>query len=216
MTAGKLRETGHGCHDRPVPRVSQDQLDARRREILAGARTCFARHGYEGATVRRLEDEIGLSRGAIFHHFRDKESLFLAVAEDDAAAMVATVAEHGLVQVMRDLLGRAAEPAVEATGEPEVTGWLGSQLEVSRRLRTDPEFAKRWAARSEAISAATRDRLSRQREAGVLRADVPVDVLAQFLELAYDGLVLHLATGRPADDLDVVLDLVEETVRRPL
>jgi AcrR family transcriptional regulator len=198
-----------------VPRVSQDQLDARRREILAGARTCFARHGYEGATVRRLEDEIGLSRGAIFHHFRDKESLFLAVAEDDAAAMVATVAEHGLVQVMRDLLARAAEPAVEATGEPEVTGWLGSQLEVSRRLRTDPEFAKRWAARSEAISAATRERLTRQREAGVLRADVPVDVLAQFLELAYDGLVLHLATGRPADDLDVVLDLVEETVRRP-
>ncbi|NJC70392.1 TetR/AcrR family transcriptional regulator [Planosporangium thailandense] len=196
-----------------MPRVSQDQLDARRREILAGARTCFARHGYEGATVRRLEDEIGLSRGAIFHHFRDKESLFLAVAEDDAATMVATVAEHGLVQVMRDLLARAAEPAVEATAEPEVAGWLGTQLEVSRRLRTDPEFAKRWAARSEAIAAATRERLIRQREAGVLRADVPVDVLAQFLELAYDGLVLHLATGRPADELEAVLDLVEETVR---
>ncbi|GAA1788138.1 TetR/AcrR family transcriptional regulator [Planosporangium flavigriseum] len=210
-----MHDAGRDCHDRLVPRVSQDQLDARRREILAGARTCFARHGYEGATVRRLEDEIGLSRGAIFHHFRDKESLFLAVAEDDAVAMVATVAEHGLVQVMRDLLARAAEPAVGATGEPEVAGWLGTQLEVSRRLRTDPEFAKRWAARSEAISAATRERLTRQREAGVLRADVPVDVLAQFLELAYDGLVLHLATGRPADDLDVVLDLVEETVRRP-
>ena len=83
-----------------MPRVSQDQLDARRQEILAGARTSFARHGYEGATVRRLEEEIGLSRGAIFHHFRDKESLFLAVAEDDAATMVATVAENGLVQVM--------------------------------------------------------------------------------------------------------------------
>jgi hypothetical protein len=128
--------------------------------------------------------------------------------------MVATVAEHGLVQVMRDLLGRAAEPPVEATGEPEVAGWLGTQLEVSRRLRTDAEFAKRWAARAEAISAATRERLTRQREAGVLRADVPVDILAQFLELAYDGLVLHLATGRPADDLESVLDLVEETVRR--
>jgi len=116
-----------------VPRVSQDQLDARRQQILAGARTCFARHGYEGATVRRLEDEIGLSRGAIFHHFRDKESLFLAVAEDDAAAMVSTVAEHGLVQVMRDLLARAADPAAQ----PEAAGWLGTQLEVSRRLRTE-------------------------------------------------------------------------------
>jgi AcrR family transcriptional regulator len=186
--------------------VSQDQLDARRREILAGARTCFARHGYEGATVRRLEEETGLSRGAIFHHFRDKESLFLAVAEDDAAAMVTTVAEHGLVQVMRDLLARA--------DEPEQAGWLGSQLEVSRRLRTDPDFAKRWAARSEAIAAATRDRLIRQRDAGVLRADVEVSVLAQFLELAYDGLVLHLAMGRPAVDLEKVLDLVEAAVRR--
>ena len=135
--------------------------------------------------MRRLEEETGLSRGAIFHHFRDKESLFLAVAEDDAAAMVETVARHGLVQVMRDLLDRAGgaaggagEGGAGAPGESEVAGWLGTQLEVSRRLRTDAEFAKRWAARADAIAAATRERLSRQREAGVLRADVPVDVLA--------------------------------------
>ena len=134
-----------------MPRVSQDQLDARRREILAGARACFARYGYEGATVRRLEEQIGLSRGAIFHHFRDKDSLFLAVAEDDTALMVETVARHGLVQVMRDLLDRAHSA--------EVPGWLGTQLEVSRRLRTDPDFATRWAARSAAITEATRDRL---------------------------------------------------------
>lgn len=190
-----------------MPRVSQDQLDARRREILAAARSCFARYGYEGATVRRLEEETGLSRGAIFHHFRDKESLFLAVAEDDAAAMVETVARDGLVQVMRDLLARAAST--------ETTGWLGSQLEVSRRLRTDPAFARQWEARLEAISAATRERLARQREAGVLRADVPLAVLTQFLQLAYDGLVLHLAMGRQTDHLKPVLDLVEAAVRRP-
>nr|MDT0659620.1 helix-turn-helix domain-containing protein [Micromonospora sp. DSM 115978] len=190
-----------------MPRVSQDQLDARRQEILSAARACFARHGYEGATVRRLEEATGLSRGAIFHHFRDKDSLFLAVAEDDAATMVSTVARNGLVQVMRDLLARSVSP--------DTTGWLGSQLEVSRRLRTDPAFAKRWAERSAAIAAATRDRLARQRAAGVLREDVPIDVLAQFLELAYDGLVLHLAMGRPAGDLGPVLDLVEEAVRRP-
>src|SRR5262245_38668016 len=169
-----------------VPRVSQDQLDARRTEILAAARDCFARFGYEGATVRRLEDATGLSRGAIFHHFRDKESLFLAVAEDDAAAMVATVARNGLVQVMRDLVDRAV------SSDGDTAGWRGTQLEVSRRLRTDPAFAKRWAERAAAIADATRERLQRQRDAGVLREDVPVDVLTQFLELAYDGLVLHL------------------------
>jgi hypothetical protein len=85
---------------------------------------------------------------------------------------------------------------------------------VSRRLRTDPAFAKRWAERSAAITEATRDRLERQREAGVLRDDVPLNVLVQFLELAYDGLVLHLATGRPPGDLGRVLDLVEGAVRK--
>src|SRR5215510_1592649 len=112
-----------------MPRVSQDQLDARRSEILAGARACFARYGYEGATVRRLVTETGLSRGAIFHHFRDKHSLLLAVAQEDAAAMAETVARNGLVQVMRDRLDRAA-PGTPSAGagasESDVAGWLGT------------------------------------------------------------------------------------------
>lgn len=186
--------------------MSQDHLDARRREILAGARACFARHGYEGATVRRLEEETGLSRGAIFHHFKDKESLFFAVAEDDAATMVETVRRDGLVQVMRDLVARS--------DSPDVGGWLGTQLEVSRRLRTDPEFAKRWAQRSEAIVQATMERLERQRDAGALREDVPVHVLQQLLQLALDGLVMHLAMGRDTRHLGPVLDLIEAAVRR--
>ncbi|WP_116048125.1 TetR/AcrR family transcriptional regulator [Amycolatopsis palatopharyngis] len=188
-----------------MPRVSQDHLDARRRQILDGARVCFARHGYEGATVRRLEEATRLSRGAIFHHFRDKESLFLALAEDDAARMADVVAEQGLVQVMRDLL---------ANGSEHPADWLGTRLEVSRRLRTDPEFRARWAERSEQLTTATRRRLQRQREAGNLRDDVDVQVLTAFLELVLEGLVSHLAMGLPADNLGPVLDLVEETVRR--
>jgi AcrR family transcriptional regulator len=188
-----------------MPRVSQDHLDARRRQILDGSRVCFARYGYEGATVRRLEEATGLSRGAIFHHFRDKESLFLALAEDDALRMADVVAEQGLVQVMRDLLSEGSEHPAD---------WLGTRLEVSRRLRTDPEFRARWAERSQQLTTATRQRLLRQREAGILRDDVDVDVLTSFLELVLEGLVSHLAMGLPADDLGPVLDLVEESVRR--
>lgn len=193
-----------------MPRVSQNHLHARRRQILDGARTCFARHGYEGATVRRLEEATGLSRGAIFHHFRDKESLFLALAEDEAHRMAEVVARNGLVQVMRDLLD-TRDTAGQLTPPAD---WLGARLEVSRRLRTDPEFRARWAERSRELTLATRQRLLRQREAGNLRDDVPVEVLTSFLELALEGLVSHLAMGLPANDLDPVLDLVEDTVRR--
>lgn len=193
-----------------MPRVSQDHLEARRRQILDGARTCFARHGYEGATVRRLEEATGLSRGAIFHHFKDKESLFLALAEDDAGRMADVVAEQGLVQVMHDLLQK---PEGERDATPGAD-WLGTRLEVSRRLRTDAEFRQRWAQRSEQLTAATKARLQWQRHAGNLREDVDIDVLTAYLELVLEGLVSHLAMGLPADDLGPVLDLVEESVRR--
>ena len=185
-----------------MPRVSPDHLEARRQQILDGARDAFARHGYEGATVRILEEEIGLSRGAIFHHFADKDAVFMALAGQDAAAMAATVAREGLVAVMRNMI--AAPDA----------GWLGTQLEVSRRSRTDPRFKDAWAAQSAQVRVATRARLNRQREAGVLRTDVEVEVLASYLELVLEGLVTHLAEGLPGDAMSAVLDVVEMSVRR--
>jgi AcrR family transcriptional regulator len=184
-----------------VPKVPPDQLAETRRAILDAARRAFARHGYEGATVKVLEAETGLSRGAIFHHFKDKEALFLALAEDDAARMTETVAQHGLVQVMRDLQDKDA-------------GWLGVQLEVRRRLRTDPDFAQRWSEHQSAIAGATTARLQRQRQAGVVRDDVPLPILVDFLRLTLDGLVSGLAAGMPMEHLDGVLDLVEDAVRR--
>ena len=184
-----------------MPKVSDATLAARRAEILGAARRAFARHGYEGATVKVLEAETGLSRGAIFHHFKDKDALFLALAEEDAAEMAETVAQHGLVQVMRDLADRDA-------------GWLGVQLEVRRRLRTDPAFAASWAEHQSAVLGATTARLQRQRKAGIVRDDVPLPILVDFLRLALDGLVSGLAAGMPTDHLPGVLDLVEGAVRR--
>ncbi len=180
--------------------MTDDQLTARRGEILAAARRAFARHGYEGATVKIMEAETGLSRGAIFHHFRDKEALFLALAEDDAARTAEVVERAGLVQVMRDLRDKDA-------------GWLGVQLEVRRRLRTDPVFAASWAERQAAVDTATSDRLTRQRTAGAVRDDVPVALLVDFLHLVLDGLVSRMAAGMTPDHLDGVLDLVEDAVR---
>ena len=63
-----------------MPKLSDTEKEVRRRRVLEGARRCFARYGYDGATVVRLEREIGLSRGAIFNWFPSKQDLFLALA----------------------------------------------------------------------------------------------------------------------------------------
>ena len=183
-----------------MPKVSAERLEATRRRVLDGARQAFAAHGYEGATVKVLEETTGLSRGAIFHHFPDKDALFLALAQEDAEEVAAVVDEAGLVEAMRLLKDKDA-------------GWLGVQLEVTRRLRTDPDFRSGWERHLRGIARATQARLARQRDAGVVRRDVPIETLAAYLALVYDGLVAHLATGMPVAHLDGVLDLVEQAVR---
>src|SRR3954451_13550187 len=183
-----------------MPKVSAERMAATRRRVLDGARQAFAAHGYEGATVKILEDETGLSRGAIFHHFPDKDALFLALAQEDAEEVSAVVDEAGLVEAMRRLREKDA-------------GWLGVQLEVTRRLRTDPKFRATWERHLRGIARATQARLARQRDAGVVRADVSVETLAAFLSFVYDGLVAHRPTGMPPPHPDGLLDLVEQAVR---
>ncbi len=187
-----------------MPKVSEDHLAARRRQILDGARTCFAEFGYDGATVRRLEAATGLSRGAIFHHYRDKDALFLALAHEDAERMADIAATQGLVQVMRDMLTH-----------PERFDWLGTRLEIARKLKNDADFRAQWTERSAELTAATLRRLEQQKQRGRLRDDVPTEVLLGYLDLVLDGLVTRLASGRGTQQLEAVLDLVEESVRRP-
>lgn len=116
-----------------MPIVSNDELSRRRSDIIDAARGCFAQYGYEGATVTRLEKATGKTRGAIFHHFGDKESLFLAVASEDARRQAEVVADNGLIEVMRTLVAH-----------PEAHSWYMTRAETVRKLRTDPAFEERW------------------------------------------------------------------------
>jgi len=53
-----------------------------RKQVLAAAIDCFARHGYRGTSIDRIAREVGVTKGALYYHFRDKEDLlFAAVTE---------------------------------------------------------------------------------------------------------------------------------------
>jgi hypothetical protein len=118
--------------------------------------------------------------------------------------MADVASRAGLIQVMREMLAA-----------PDQFDWLATRLEIARKLRNDPEFNREWAERSAELSAATHDRLRRQKQAGRLRDDVPADVLQVYLDLVLDGLVARLASGEDPKRLNAVLDVVEDSVRQP-
>jgi AcrR family transcriptional regulator len=51
----------------------------RRAEILRAAERIFVADGYEGATIRKIADDVGVSSTCLYMHFRDKDEILLQI-----------------------------------------------------------------------------------------------------------------------------------------
>jgi AcrR family transcriptional regulator len=182
-----------------MPKISEDRKAARREQILEGARRCFAEHGYEGATVTKLEREIGLSRGAIFNYFPSKEALFLELASRDSARMSEIWLEQGLDAVVREVV--ELDPA-----------WLSVNLELIRRVRTDREFHARIEERQRHLTPANRAKLEEAQRAGEFRDDLDAKEIGTFVNLVLNGLALMRAGGEELPSTELVLSLLRDAI----
>ena len=176
--------------------MSQEHLDARRAEILEGARRAFARHGYEGATVARLEAEIGLSRGAIFHYFDSKLDLFVELAVEDSRRYESVLTEEGIDAALR---------AIAAADR----NWLTVLIETELKLWHDPEFMRRMSSRQQEDTLL--DALAAAQAEGRLRADLELIDLATFVSIVFNGLAIRVAGGEPID-IDSLVRLVSDAL----
>jgi AcrR family transcriptional regulator len=50
-------------------------------QILASATQLFIEHGYYGLSMRQIAESVGVTKAALYYHFKDKEALFLAILE---------------------------------------------------------------------------------------------------------------------------------------
>jgi AcrR family transcriptional regulator len=184
-----------------MPKISETEKQERIERILKGARRCFARYGYEGATVARLEQAIGLSRGAIFNWFPSKEELFVELARRDNERLLGLFADEGFA------------PLVHALAE-EDADWLAVYLEFGRRLRSDEAFRERWKERATPdLRERVKARLEEQQDAGAIRDDLSEHDIGRFLGLVLDGMVTQRAMGFDPPDAETVVTLVEDAIR---
>jgi AcrR family transcriptional regulator len=120
-----------------MTKTKQDlRSEATRQRLVTAARALFGARGYAGVGTEEIVRAAGVTRGALYHQFRDKADLFAAVAEEVEAEIAeriaagAAEAAAGPVGALRAgaqlFLDACAEPEVERIillDAPAVLGW---------------------------------------------------------------------------------------------
>lgn len=175
-------------------RSNRERTQTTRTALLAAARTLFVEKGYAETGTPELVAAAGLTRGALYHHFPDKQALFRAVIEAEAAAVAAEVEQ-----------GSAASPApVEALlagGRAYIAA-----MRVAGRTRLllldGPAVLGRGAM--DEIDARHGNRTLREGLAAAMRAAaiarLPLEALTAQLGAVFDRAALTIEQGGDAED----------------
>jgi AcrR family transcriptional regulator len=87
-------------------RTQAERSAATRGALVRAARELFARDGYAATGREAIVERAGVTRGAMYHHFADKEALFRAVFEELEAEVMAKAAEAAMTVPPEDPLGQ--------------------------------------------------------------------------------------------------------------
>jgi len=110
------------------------QSEATRRALVRVGRDLFAKRGFSDVSTEEIVRRAGVTRGALYHHFRDKRDLFRAVVEDVEQSVLERVAAAALTEsdpweqqtaAVDAFLDVCLEPAVQRiilTDAPSVLG----------------------------------------------------------------------------------------------
>jgi AcrR family transcriptional regulator len=110
-----------------MARVSQEHLDARRRQILDGASLCFARNGFHATSMQDVLKEVDLSAGAVYRYFSGKDELIGAI-----------VAE--VLDAVRDTYERAARETPPPLPDVLISRALAQLRELKPDVLDDGEW----------------------------------------------------------------------------
>lgn len=185
-------------------RSNRERTQTTRTALLAAARKLFVEKGYAETGTPELVAAARLTRGALYHHFPDKQALFRAVIEAEAAAVAAEIEQGSAASAAPvDALlagGRAYVEAMRAAGRTRLL------------LLDGPAVLGRGAM--DEIDARHGNRTLREGLAAAMRsgaiARLPLDALTAQLGAVFDRAALAIEQGGAAEDqMQAIAALIE-------
>ena len=172
-----------------------------RDRILDAAMLVFRRQGFRRSSIEQAAEAAGLTRQALYHHFKSKEALFRAVIErlhenalaaEIAAATAAEKAGGSLAEILiAEFTARLKQFIAPLEGSPHVEELFSEHLLQARDI-----YQKRAARYADEL-AATIGRVCRKQN--LVLKDMTAPELARYIELAFNGTKSAYPAMQPAD-----------------
>jgi AcrR family transcriptional regulator len=105
-----------------VKRTQAERSQSTRTALIVAARALFAEQGYSGVGTEEIVRAAGVTRGALYHHFKGKRELFEAVYERIEAELAERIAAGALsanATSPMEAMRAGAEMFLAASTEPE-------------------------------------------------------------------------------------------------
>lgn len=128
-----------------MARLTREESQAlTRAKLLENAVRVVAAEGYEGASIDKIAEAAGFSKGAFYSNFSSKEELFLELLEGHAGQDVVEIARllDGVSEPAA-IIDRFCEWADDRASDPT---WGLLALELLRRARREATFGSRHAS----------------------------------------------------------------------
>ncbi len=164
-----------------MARARFDKLAPEKQEaILAAAADEFAARGYEATSLNRIIERAGSSKGSLYYYFDDKADLLRTVVERALAQTMAEVEMPKLEELTAETFWERLRSAVmAAVPQMDEESWLLRIMRAFHRLSEEEAAREALAEVVEANRALTRAFVERGRQLGVIRMDLPTDLLIE-------------------------------------
>jgi AcrR family transcriptional regulator len=173
-----------------------------RDRILDAAMTVFRRHGFRRSSIEQAAEAAGLTRQALYHHFKSKEALFRAVIERlHESALAAEIAAASAKEKAGGSLADILVAGVTARLRQFIASFAGSpHIEelFSEHLLQARDLYQKYASLYAAHGAATIERVCRKQHLSLANGMTPPE-LARCVEMAINGAKSLHPGMQPAD-----------------
>jgi len=187
-----------------------------REYILERAFDVFMEKGYDSTSISVLQQELDMSRGAMYRYFRNKEELFVSVVDvyffRIFDKILKNVKKDLTVKELIEVVYRRQKIIVAALSRSNISRavFLNYTALMIQAAKHYPDFVNKFKKMEKRLLQSWKNALKNSIEAGEIRSDVDINILC----VLFNNTTTREASSSKKEECRFTLDIIKDVEER--